>query len=52
MNTAIAPHTESASRQISLLSADDLHLFNEGTHYDLWKKFGSHVFQHGDMRGV
>jgi 1,4-alpha-glucan branching enzyme len=37
-----------ASRQpvldeISLLNDDDLHLFNEGTHYDLWKKLGAHV---------
>jgi 1,4-alpha-glucan branching enzyme len=29
--------------QSSLITEDDLHLFNEGTHYELWKKLGSHL---------
>jgi len=29
--------------QFSLLSADDLHLFNEGTHHRLYRKLGSHI---------
>jgi 1,4-alpha-glucan branching enzyme len=37
---------------VSLLSDDDLHLFNEGTHYDLWKKLGSHVIRQGDVTGT
>src|SRR5512135_1849816 len=33
----------------SLLSADDLHLYNEGTHYRLFEKLGAHP---GRMDGV
>lgn len=29
----------------TLLTDADLHLFNEGTHYELWRKLGSHVVQ-------
>jgi 1,4-alpha-glucan branching enzyme len=36
----------------SLLSADDLHLFNEGTHYDLWKKLGAHAVRDADQAGT
>ncbi len=28
--------------QSSLLTADDLHLFNEGTHFELYRKLGAH----------
>ncbi len=28
---------------VSLLTAEDLYLFNEGTHYRLWEKLGSHA---------
>ena len=38
--------------ELSLLSDDDLHWFNEGTHYDLWKKFGSHIVQQGGKIGA
>jgi 1,4-alpha-glucan branching enzyme len=37
---------------VSLLTDDDLHLFNEGTHYDLWKKLGAHIVTSGGVRGV
>jgi 1,4-alpha-glucan branching enzyme len=37
---------------VSLLTDDDLHLFNEGTHYDLWRKLGSHVVRNGDVSGT
>jgi 1,4-alpha-glucan branching enzyme len=36
----------------SLLTDDDLHLFNEGTHYDLWKKLGAHVIRRDDGVGT
>ncbi len=29
------------------ISADDLHLFNEGTHYRLWEKLGAHPLPEG-----
>jgi 1,4-alpha-glucan branching enzyme len=41
-----------AHAQPSLLTDDDLFLFNEGTHYELWKKLGSHRMQVGDVAGV
>src|SRR5687768_17245837 len=31
----------------SLLTADDLHLFNEGTHFALWEKLGAHIVDDG-----
>jgi 1,4-alpha-glucan branching enzyme len=52
MSTITLPRTESASDRVTLLSGDDLFLFNEGNHYDLWKKLGSHVVQVGDAVGV
>jgi 1,4-alpha-glucan branching enzyme len=52
MSTIVAPATESMLHHISLLTDDDLHLFNEGTHYDLWKKLGSHVVRNGDVSGT
>lgn len=36
----------------TLLTADDLHLFNEGTHYHLFDKLGSHICQFDDIKGV
>jgi 1,4-alpha-glucan branching enzyme len=52
MSTAYAPHSERTMAGFSLLSDDDLHLFNEGTHYDLWKKLGSHVVRTGEANGT
>lgn len=37
---------------VSLLTADDLFLFNEGTHYNLWDKFGSHPIVVDDVAGT
>src|SRR4029079_8444483 len=34
--------THSPQAASSLLTADDLHLFNEGTHYRLYEKLGAH----------
>jgi 1,4-alpha-glucan branching enzyme len=36
----------------SFFSGDDLHLFNEGTHYDLWKKLGAHTVRDGGRPGT
>jgi 1,4-alpha-glucan branching enzyme len=52
MSTITLPRTESASDRVTLLSGDDLFLFNEGNHYDLWKKLGPHVVRVGDAVGV
>jgi 1,4-alpha-glucan branching enzyme len=37
---------------ITLLTDDDLHLFNEGTHYCLSEKLGSHLLSHGGEPGT
>jgi 1,4-alpha-glucan branching enzyme len=34
--------TESVRYDVSLLSADDLYLFNEGSHFRLYRKLGAH----------
>jgi 1,4-alpha-glucan branching enzyme len=52
MSTAFAPHNELVRTDFSLLTGDDLFLFNEGTHYDLWKKLGSHVVRTGEANGA
>jgi 1,4-alpha-glucan branching enzyme len=38
--------------EFSLLSADDLHLFNEGTHHRLYRKLGAHVCTLNGTDGV
>jgi 1,4-alpha-glucan branching enzyme len=37
---------------ISLLTADDLYLFNQGTHYHLYEKLGSHCINMQDVEGT
>jgi 1,4-alpha-glucan branching enzyme len=37
---------------VSLLSDDDLHLFNEGTHYKLYDKLGAHLLTADGASGV
>jgi 1,4-alpha-glucan branching enzyme len=36
---------------VSLLSDDDLYLFNEGSHYRLYEKLGSHLMRVGEVSG-
>ncbi|HEX4416057.1 MAG TPA: 1,4-alpha-glucan branching enzyme, partial [Lacipirellulaceae bacterium] len=52
MSTVSAPPAERLKINQSLITADDLYLFNEGTHYALWKKLGAHVIRDGDMVGT
>ena len=35
-----------------VLTNYDLHLFNEGTHFHLYKKMGAHLIEHDGTRGV
>ncbi|MGH9454552.1 MAG: GlgB N-terminal domain-containing protein, partial [Terriglobia bacterium] len=37
---------------ISLLTDEDLHLFNEGTHYRLYQKLGAHLTNAGGVSGT
>ena len=40
-----------SNRGFSLITADDSHLFNEGSHFRLYDKLGAHVVQHaGETR--
>ena len=39
---------QSIRHDVSLLTPEDLHLFNEGTHYRVYRVLGSHVVEaHG-----
>src|SRR5512147_2810103 len=38
--------------EISLLTDDDVYLFNEGSHFRLYDKFGAHLIAHGDDSGT
>ncbi|RIK85578.1 MAG: 1,4-alpha-glucan branching enzyme [Planctomycetota bacterium] len=40
------------ARHASPITNDDVHLFNEGRHYDLWKKLGAHVVRGQGEVGV
>ena len=37
---------------VSLLTDDDLYLFNEGKHFQLYEKLGAHTLTHGSDRGT
>ncbi|MBI3091026.1 MAG: 1,4-alpha-glucan branching protein GlgB [Candidatus Tectomicrobia bacterium] len=37
---------------VTLLSDDDLHLFNEGTHFHLYEKLGAHPLRHAGDEGT
>jgi 1,4-alpha-glucan branching enzyme len=39
-----------SNRGFSLITADDSHLFNEGSHFRLYDKLGAHVVQHAGER--
>jgi len=43
---------EKSSGYFSLLTDDDLHLFNEGNHFRLYEKLGAHVVEVGGISGV
>jgi 1,4-alpha-glucan branching enzyme len=37
---------------VTLLTDDDIYFFNEGTHYELWKKLGAHIVRTGELNGT
>ena len=47
-----AMSTMSNSSSVSLLSADDGYLFNEGSHFRLYEKLGAHVVKQGEHVGT
>ena len=38
--------------RVTLLTDDDLFLFNQGTHYRLYEKLGSHPLEHKSQEGT
>ena len=38
--------------EFSLVTDDDAYLFNEGSHFRLYDKFGAHVVSHGEKSGI
>ena len=40
------------SSRVTLLGDDDLHYFNEGTHYQLYEKLGAHLVTAGRTKGT
>jgi 1,4-alpha-glucan branching enzyme len=48
-NTGI---TNIVNNSITLLSQDDIYLFNEGKHYRLYEKLGAHLINHQGIKGV
>lgn len=47
-----AKRKDTIRHDVTLLASEDLHWFNEGRHYRLWQKLGSHVLDPGDGPGV
>ncbi|MCE5229520.1 1,4-alpha-glucan branching protein GlgB [bacterium] len=43
---------DSVKHRVSLLSEDDIYLFNEGNHVKLYDKLGSHLYNDGKNDGV
>ena len=56
MSTERSEHTQlthqTVRHDISRLTQDDLHLFNEGTHYRLYDKLGAHPMEHDGVQGT
>ena len=52
MNVTMSMRSDPVIHDVSLLTDTDLYLFNEGTHYDLWKRLGAHVLRDGDHVGT
>jgi 1,4-alpha-glucan branching enzyme len=48
----VPKETESVHYDVSLLTDDDLHLFNEGSHFRLYEKLGSHLFTREGVDGT
>lgn len=46
------PGNPKTDNHVTLLSMDDVYLFNEGTHFHLYDKLGAHLIQHGGTAGV
>ena len=43
---------DSVDHDVSLLTEDDIFLFNEGSHFRLYEKLGAHLVEHAGRRGT
>jgi len=43
---------DSVAHDVSLLTEDDIFLFNEGSHFRLYEKLGAHLVEHAGRRGA
>jgi 1,4-alpha-glucan branching enzyme len=41
-----------SDKGVTLLTKDDVYLFNEGTHFHLFDKLGAHPVEHGGTQGT
>jgi 1,4-alpha-glucan branching enzyme len=48
----IAPETSAVRKDVSLLTAEDLYLFNEGSHYRMYEKMGAHLVESEGVQGT
>ncbi len=51
-SAAVPTETSTVRHDVSLLSEDDLFLFNEGSHFRLYEKLGSHLMTTDGMAGA
>jgi 1,4-alpha-glucan branching enzyme len=47
-----APLTETVTQDFTLLTEDDIFLFNEGSHFRLYEKLGAHLVEHAGRQGA
>src|SRR5215467_2077634 len=52
MTTTIESSKPGASPALTLLTSEDLYLFNEGRHYRSYEKLGAHLMEAGNERGT
>ena len=45
-------NAQSVRRDVSMLSNDDVFLFNEGSHYGLYDKLGAHILAVDGVEGT
>jgi 1,4-alpha-glucan branching enzyme len=50
--TSATPEVYPVRYDVSLLTAEDFYLFNEGTHYRIYEKMGAHVVESNGTKGT
>ncbi len=48
----MSAHDTDVRHDVSMISDDDLFLFNEGSHFTLWEKLGAHPAESGGVAGT